>query len=56
MADPRTPYEVVGFADDDPRLACIAGLPILGGFNDVLALTDRCGIDDVIENAKKFQG
>lgn len=47
-ADRRSPYRVVGFADDDASLQCIGDLPILGGFSDVLELTDRFAIDDVI--------
>jgi exopolysaccharide biosynthesis polyprenyl glycosylphosphotransferase len=47
-ADARSPYHVIGFADDDAGLQCIADLPILGSFDDVLELTDQYAIDDVI--------
>jgi exopolysaccharide biosynthesis polyprenyl glycosylphosphotransferase len=47
-ADARSSYHVVGFADDDAGLPCIGDLPILGSFADVLELTDRYAIDDVI--------
>jgi exopolysaccharide biosynthesis polyprenyl glycosylphosphotransferase len=48
VADPRSPYQVVGFADDDPAMSCVGELRVLGGFGEILELVDRYGIDDVI--------
>src|SRR5574340_559859 len=48
LDDGRHRYEVIGFADDVAELACIEGLRVLGGFDDVLALVEAHRVDEVI--------
>lgn len=41
-------YHVVGFVDDDASLPRLNGLPVLGGFNDVLEVAETQAADEII--------
>jgi len=41
-------YHVVGFVDDDASLPRLNGLPVLGGFDDVLEVAETQAADEII--------
>jgi exopolysaccharide biosynthesis polyprenyl glycosylphosphotransferase len=47
-ADSRRQYHVVGFVDDDASLPRLNGLPVLGGFSDVLEVAEAHAADEII--------
>lgn len=47
-AHPSRGYDVVGFIDDDASLPRLNGLPVLGGFDEVLDVAEAHAADEVI--------
>jgi UDP-GlcNAc:undecaprenyl-phosphate GlcNAc-1-phosphate transferase len=48
------PLKIIGFADDDPMRANarVAGYPVLGGFDRLLALVESAAVDCVVVNTR----
>ena len=40
-------FEMIGFLDDDPGKAVVAGFPVVGKCSEVSAMVDQLGIDDL---------
>jgi FlaA1/EpsC-like NDP-sugar epimerase len=51
-------YRIVGFVDDHPSVQDrrIGGVPVVGGCNDLAALVDRLGVEEVLLTAGELPG
>jgi exopolysaccharide biosynthesis polyprenyl glycosylphosphotransferase len=48
MTDARTEVDIVGFVDDRTDFRGLNGLPILGGFDDVIKVADANGVSQLV--------
>jgi len=58
MANPATPYRMLGFIDDDPtkRGSRIQGYQVLGGYAGLVSLVEEGAVDRVIISALSIRG
>ena len=51
---PHLGYKIVGFVDDRTREESIAGVPVLGGLDDIVRLVDEYGVDEIFVAAPEL--